>query len=183
MTLNEVAAWYMNAEEEPSDSLMSRIMAKVKSAINPENNSDNMFNKYSKLSALAKVAAKDISVDQLEEVNNQIAESGVNGVTVVTDSYMEKVSDYDDVKSENTTLKTDKSTLQTKVTDLETKITDKDNRIAELEEEVKNLGKKPAGSSGSPESKGGDTIPSGDGGNGDKDEFRTSVDDWARKHI
>lgn len=183
MNIKEVAAWYMNAEEEPSDSFMSCVLAKVKRAISPENNSDNMFNKYSKLSALAKVAAKDITIEQLEEVNNQIAESGVEGVTLVTDSYLEKVSDYDDVKAENTTLKTDKTHLQTKVTDLETKITDKDNRIAELEQEVKNLGNKPAGSSGSPESKAGDNIPSGDGGGGDKDEFRTSVDDWARKHM
>jgi len=183
MTLNEVAAWYMDAEQEPSDSFMQRIMSKVKNALNPETNSENMFNKYSKLSALAKVAAKDITIDQLEEVNNEIVKSGVEGVTVVTDSYLAGVADYENIKSENDTLKTDKTNLQTKVTDLETKVTDKDNRIKELEDEVKALGKKPAGDAGSPESKGGDQLPSGDGGEGDKDEYRTSVEDWARKHI
>lgn len=190
MNIKEVAAWYMNTEEEPSASFMSRILAKVKDAINPENNSDDMFNKYSKLSALAKVAVKDITAEQLEEVNNQIAESGVEGVTVVTDSYLEKVDNYDDVAAENATLKTDKTNLQTKVTNLEIKVTDlkksgtdKDNRIAELEEEVKALGGKPAGSSGSPESRNGDQLPDGDGGAGETDEFSSPIENWARKHV
>src|SRR5690606_26734200 len=66
MNIGQVAAWYMASTDEPTESFISKVISKVRNVINPEK-SENMFNKFSKLSALAKVAANDISKEVLEE--------------------------------------------------------------------------------------------------------------------
>lgn len=120
MSYGEVAAWYRGKNNE-----------------NESNNSENqnhMFNKYSKLSDLAKVAVNDRTTEQFEAVNEQIHKAGVEGVTVVSDSYLEGL--------ENAS--TENSGLKTKVTDLENSVNQKDAKITELENKVKDLGGKPA---------------------------------------
>ena len=144
MSIGQAAAWFDNK------------------TANSENQ-NNMFNKYGKLSDLAKVAVNDRTPEMFEEVNNQILKSGVEGVTLVTDSFLEdqekKISD-----------------LQAEKSSFETLITDKDRKILDLEKEVKDLGNKPAAKPGEPESNG-DNIPSGDGSEiKDEENFETPYD-------
>lgn len=140
MSYGQVAAWYEANADEPNEGFMQKILGRVKSALGGEsNNSKDMFgNKFSKLGALAKVAAGSVTDEQLAEVNAEIVAAGVQGVTVVLDSELEEKTGL------LTTLESDKTTLQTKVTDLEGQVSTKDARIAELEKEVKDLGGKPA---------------------------------------
>lgn len=155
MSYGQVAAWYQGKAQ------------KVES--NNSENQNNMFNKYSKLSELAKVAVNDRTVEQLEAVNEQIQKSGVEGVTIVSDSYLEGL---ENASSENESLKT-------KVTDLEKSVSDKDARIAELEKEVKDLGKKPAGNPTVTVTDKSDTP--GTGNQEDVDDFTTDYDREAQK--
>lgn len=120
MSYGEVAAWYRGKNNDVEN--------------NNSENQNNMFNKYSKLSDLAKVAVNDRTNEQFEAVNEQIQKAGVEGITVVSDSYLEGL---ENASTENTGLKT-------KVTDLENSVTQKDARIAELEKQVSDLGKKPS---------------------------------------
>lgn len=138
MSHDEVAAWYSGDEDTPSESFMNMVLNRVKSilpngVINSENQ-NNMFNKFGKLSDLAKTPVNDRTNEQFEAVNEQIQKAGIEGVTVVTDSYLEAIEAFE---GENTTLKTEKVALE-KV------VSDKDARIAVLESEVKALGGKPA---------------------------------------
>lgn len=64
-------------------------------AINPTDNklkSNNMFGKFSKLSALAGNAAESITADQVEAVNEQIEAAKIAGVTLVLDSEMKRIN-------------------------------------------------------------------------------------------
>lgn len=141
MSMLEVSAWF------DSNTLNS-------------NNQKEMFNnKFSKLSALAKVAVSDRTDANFEEVNNQIQEAGIEGVKVVSDIFIQD--------------------QETKVSDLESQIMTKDNRISELEQEVKNLGNKPADTPGTPGSDG-DNIPSGDGSEKKEEETIAPAETWAR---
>lgn len=139
MTQGQVAAWYNEQAQEPSESMLSKITGRLKAAFGVDNNSDNMFgNKFSKLGALAKVAAASITAQHVEDVNAQIVEAGIEGLTVVLDSELEtKVNLI-------TTLESDKKALETAKSALEQSVTDKDALIAKLEGEVKALGGKPA---------------------------------------
>lgn len=164
MSVSQVAAWYQ----------------KPKQIQNSDKN--NMFNKFNKLSALAKVAVADINATLLEEVNNQIQKEGVEGVTVVTDSYLESVSNIEAEKEALETKVKDFEALETKVKDLEAAAASKDSRIVALEKEVKDLGGKPASTPGAP-AKEEDKIPSGDGKVEVEDNFETSVDrEYAAYH-
>lgn len=149
MSMGQVAAWFTGK------------------ASNQEN--QNMFNKYGKLSDLAKVALNDRTPEMFEEVNNQIQKSGVEGVTLVTDSFLE-----DQEKQIND--------LQGDKTNLENSISEKDQKIADLEKQVNDLGSKPAAIPAAPESKG-DHIPSGDGTEPKDDVITTPTDAWARKML
>lgn len=139
MTQTQIAAWYNERMQEPSETLMQKITGRVKAALGVNNNSNDMFgNKFSKLGALAKLAAASITAQQVEDVNAQIVENGIEGVTLVLDSELEEKVNL------VTTLQSDKSALETKVSGLEQTVGEKDARIAELEKQVKDLGSKPA---------------------------------------
>lgn len=139
MTQTQIAAWYNERMQEPSESLMQKITGRLKAALGVNNNSNDMFgNKFSKLGALAKLAAASITAQQVDDVNAQIVENGIEGVTLVLDSELEEKVNL------VTTLQTDKSALETKVSGLEKTVGEKDARIAELEKQVKDLGSKPA---------------------------------------
>lgn len=146
MSMAQVAAWYQGKDPKKVDN---------------SENQNNMFNKLGKVSALAKVAAADLTADLLEAANANLQEQGVNGVTLVLDSELDA---HD----------TNVNDLQTKVTALESKVTAKDARIAELEKEVKDLGAKPGAESGKPIT---DKIdnPGGEG-NGEVEDFMTDYD-------
>lgn len=140
MTQIQVAAWYNEQAQEPSESFMSKITSRLKAAFGVDNNSNDMFgNKFSKLGALAKVAAASITAQHVEDVNAQIVEAGIEGLTVVLDSELESKVNL------ITTLESDKKALETVKSTLEKSVSDKDALIAKLEGEVKALGAKPAG--------------------------------------
>uniref|UniRef100_A0AC34GEI6 ATP-dependent Clp protease proteolytic subunit n=1 Tax=Panagrolaimus sp. ES5 TaxID=591445 RepID=A0AC34GEI6_9BILA len=113
MTQTQIAAWYNERMQEPSETLMQKITGRVKAALGVNNNSNDMFgNKFSKLGALAKLAAASITAQQVDDVNAQIVENGIEGVTLVLDSELEEKVNL------VTTLQTDKSALETKVSGL-----------------------------------------------------------------
>lgn len=175
MSHGQIAAWYDAQMDEPSDSMLAKITSRLKAAFGKQNNNDNMFgDKFSKLGALAKVAVGSITDAQLADVNAQIKEAKVEGITVVLDSELETV------RNENVTLNTEKTSLETDKSNLEASIVTKDARIVALEAEVLALKGKPAAEAGAPAAKGDDNIPEG-GQKEDRDEFRTSVEDWARR--
>ncbi|WP_288636820.1 MULTISPECIES: Clp protease ClpP [Sphingobacterium] len=155
MSYGQVAAWFQGK------------INKIET--NNSENQNNMFNKYSKLSELAKVAVNDRTNELFEAVNEQIQKAGVEGVTVVSDSYLEGL---ENASTENTGLKT-------KVTDLENSVTQKDARIAELEKQVKDLGSKPAEQPVVPVTDKNDT-PDG-GKKGEVEDFTTDYDREAIK--
>lgn len=49
------------------------------------------FNKFSKLSALSKVAAASITADQVKAINEEVVAEGIEGVTFCLDSDLEKI--------------------------------------------------------------------------------------------
>lgn len=156
--------------EETPDNVKNMSMVQVAAWFDSKsvdsNNQKEMFNKYGKLSDLAKVAVNDRTPEMFEEVNNQILKSGVEGVTLVTDSFLEdQEKEINDLKGEKTIL--------------ETSISDKDQKILDLEKQVKDLGNKPAVQPSTPESNG-DSIPSGDGSEKKDDEIESPTDKWAR---
>lgn len=169
MSYGQIAAWYAS-NEEPSEGMMSKIMSRLKTAFsNDKSNTEEMFgNKFSKLAAMAKVAVASITDEQLNEVNAQIAESGVEGLTVVKDSELESVS------NELEGLKTAQATLETDKKNLETKVSEKDARITELENEVAALKGKPATPPANVITDKDDNPDAGD--KKEVDDFATSVD-------
>src|SRR5690606_7146801 len=90
MNLMQVAAYYEERMHEPSESMMDKIINRVKSITgieNSQNKNDNMFgNKFPKMTALAKVAAANVTAELVEAANTEIANAEIEGVTLVLDS-------------------------------------------------------------------------------------------------
>lgn len=104
-----------------------------------------LSNKFKKLSALAKVAAAAITAEQVEEINTEIAEQEIEGVTLVLDTELQETVEAAE-----------------KVPGLEASIAEKDQEIKNLKDENAKLqakiDAKPAEEAGSPTSEG-DEIP------------------------
>lgn len=170
---HEIAAFYDERMEEPSDSFINKVVARMKKLpgiSNSNNKSNHMFgNKFPKMAALAKVAAADVTAKLVEAANTEIAEMEIEGVTLVLDSELQASVD------KITNLESEATEKDTKITDLEAAATVKDTEITNLKAKVAKLEGKPAEEVTTPVAKK-DTIPEGDGG-GEVDDFRTSVDD------
>ncbi|WP_353183560.1 head maturation protease, ClpP-related [Parapedobacter lycopersici] len=160
MKPEEVAAWYQARTDEPSPQFMDKVMAKIKAitGLDKDSKPENMFgNKFSKLTALAKVAAGSVTAEQVDAVNTEIAEAGIEGVSLVLDSELQE--------AEEKATKNDALVTQAK----------KDaDRIKELEQEVEALKKTPAAETTSPVTKKDDVISTGEGEN--VEDFTTSWD-------
>lgn len=164
MPLDQVAAWYDGRADAPSESFMQQVISGVKSAVKLDKSTGNMFgNKFSKLTALAKVAAGDVTAEQVAAVNTEIAEAEIEGVTLVLDSELEK---------ENNNL----VAAQERVTELEGEASAKDTKIAELEAKVAKLEGKPATTPATPVTDKGDNPETGTGEGNQEDAYMTSVD-------
>src|SRR5690606_17542845 len=109
-----------------------------------------------------------VTKEDVDAVNEQIVEAGVQGVTVVLDTELETVT------NENDQLKADKQALESDKTALEQKVSEKDAKIAELESKLAKAEGKPAAEAGAP-AKEGDNLPEGDG-SVKEDEFITDFD-------
>jgi ATP-dependent Clp protease protease subunit len=124
-------------------------------------------NKLKKMHALAKVAAAAITAEQVEEINTEIAEAEIEGVTLVLDTDLaETVADAE------------------KVPALEASVTAKDTEIGNLKTQVANLQKelkKPADDAGNPPPKGDDEQPEGD--KPPVENYATSVDAELKKYL
>lgn len=169
MSHGQVAAWYEAQQEEPSETLINKLTNRLKTVFGGAKiNQEDMFgNKFSKLSALAKVVGA-VTKEDVDAVNEQIVEAGVQGVTVVLDTELETVT------NENDQLKADKQALESDKTALEQKVSEKDAKIAELESKLAKAEGKPAAEAGAP-AKEGDNLPEGDG-SVKEDEFITDFD-------
>ena len=167
MSHGQIAAWYAS-NEEPSESLISKLTSRLKSAFTNEksNNTEDMFgNKFSKLGALAKVAVATITAEQLVDVNAQIVESGVEGLTLVKDEELE-------------TFNNELEGLKASKTALETSVGEKDARITALEIEVATLKGKPAGTPAAVVTDKDDNPGTGEGE--EVEDYETSVDREAK---
>lgn len=162
-----------NIPEDIQNKSFDKVAAIFK--IKPENiqnlnTENNMFgNKFSKLTALAKVAAKDLTQDQVDAVNTQIAEAEIEGCTLVLDSELEETS------NKVTNLETENGTLKTSVTEKETEIANLKTKVSDLE---KKLGK-PADEGNTPPPTGDDNQPEGE--KPPVDNFETSTDRALKK--
>lgn len=172
LSYHQVAAYYDERMEEPSESLMSKIMNRLKSYTgidNSNNKNDNMFgNKFPKLTALAKVAAASVTADLVEAANTDIANAEIEGVTLVLDSELEATS------KKVTDLEADVTAKDTSILALQKKVTDKDTEIENLKKEVNTLKGKPAGDSVQPKAVK-DVVPEGEKEK-EVENFLTSVD-------
>src|SRR5690606_962278 len=96
MTFSQVAAYYDERMQEPSDSFMDKVIDRVKSftGSNSSNNKNqNMFgNKFPKMTAMAKVAVASITAEMLTEANAEIEKAEIEGVTLVFDSELEETT-------------------------------------------------------------------------------------------
>lgn len=161
LSFDEVAAFYNeNDEEEISPSLMAKIKAQIQSLINPKNTEM----KFTKLEALAKLGAENLTDELVEAVKTELAEAEIEGVTIVKDTEMVDLA----TKAEK--LVTVEATLATKEADMLVK----DALIADLQAQLK----APADEGGNPDGVVGNEIPGGE----PKNEFRTSVDDELAKY-
>lgn len=169
MSPEQVAAWYDERMEEPSQSFMTKVMDGVREMVGmgKDSKTENMFNnKFSKLTALAKVAAGEVTAEQVEAVNTEIAEAGIEGVTIALDSELATADQN----------ATDLEAANLKVTDLEAQATKDQSTIAALKAELAKLKGKPAAESTNPTTGKDDEIPTGEGEE-EVDNFRTSVDE------
>ncbi|HWK58724.1 MAG TPA: head maturation protease, ClpP-related [Parapedobacter sp.] len=169
MSPEQVAAWYDERMEEPSQSFMAKVMDQVGAMIglNKDQNPKNMFgNKFSKLTALAKVAAGDVTAEQVDAVNTEIAEAGIEGVTLALDSELATAEQN----------ATDLVEAKKKVTDLEARATKDNATIEALKAEVAELKGKPAAETTTTKTDKDDVIPTGEKEE-EVDNFRTSVDE------
>ncbi|MFD2741954.1 MULTISPECIES: head maturation protease, ClpP-related [Sphingobacterium] len=175
MSVGQIAAWYDQNAQEPSDELVNKLANRLKPVLNQNLNNESMFgNKFSKMSALAKKAAGSITAQELEEANAQMVENGIEGVTMVLDSELETV------QNENTSLKTDKENLLKDKKAFETSISEKDSEIKKLSDEIAALKGKPAAEAGKPSTDKDDVVNTGEQESGDE-EFMTSVDRKAQQ--
>src|SRR5690606_1941823 len=158
LSFSQIAAFYDERMEEPSESFMSKVLDRVKAFTGNEKSNlknDNMFgNKFPKMTALAKVAVANMTAELVQAANTEIAEAEIEGVTLVLDSELEAAT--------------------TKVTGLETSVTEKDTEIQNLKNEIEALKKKPAASSTQPPADD-DNIPDGKDGK-EVEDFTTSTD-------
>lgn len=169
MSPEQVAAWYDERMEEPSQSFMAKVMDQVGAMIgmNKDQNPKNMFgNKFPKLTALAKVAAGNVTAEQVEAVNTEIAEAGIEGVSFALDSELEE--------AENKV--TDVEAKETRIKELEAQATKDAGTIKALQDEVKQLKGKPAAEATTPKTEKDDNITTGEEEE-EVDNFRTSVDE------
>lgn len=83
MSMDKVAALYRDNQDEPSASLLQKVIAKVEDFLKPKN---EQMSKFLKLVALAAVAAEAITADQMKSVNDEIQAEGIKGITAVLDS-------------------------------------------------------------------------------------------------
>lgn len=169
LSMSQVAAFYNERMEEPSQSFMDKVLSKIpgfSTGNTSQQQSDNMFgNKFKNLNALAKVAAASITAEALAAANTEIAENEIEGVTLVLDSELETVT------NRNTQLEANAKTDADKIKDLE-------GQVANLTREVdafKAKDKAPASEASAPVSKGNDSIPEGEGGS-KVENFETSAD-------
>lgn len=172
MSMGQLVAYYDDQMHEPTDSMMDKIMKRLKSFTgneNSQNKNQNMFgNKFPKMIAMAKVAAADVTASMVADANKEIENAEINGVTLVLDSELE------DTTKKVTDLEASVSDKDKKINTLETSVTDKDKEINDLKEEIKALKGKPATEPETPKAED-DTIP-GDEGKDKSDEFMTDTD-------
>uniref|UniRef100_F4C2E1 ATP-dependent Clp protease proteolytic subunit n=1 Tax=Sphingobacterium sp. (strain 21) TaxID=743722 RepID=F4C2E1_SPHS2 len=168
LSFGQIAAYYNERMEEPTQSLVDKVLAKItgKTSGSTQNQSDNMFgNKFPKMKALAKVAAASHTAEAIEAVNTEIAENEIEGVTLVLDSELEQVN------NRNTQLENNAKADATKIANLESK-------IKELEAEVANYkakDKTPAAESAAPVTNANDRIAEG-ADTREVENFETSAD-------
>ena len=151
--------------------------------------SNNMFgNKFSKLSALAGVAAASITAEQVEEVNKQISAQNIEGVTLCLDSELEKYA-----KSENSTAAADLVKANSTIEELRTQLKAEQDKVTTLTEEkstlttsnetlqakVEELGGEAADQRTTGKKVGSDNIPETD--NGSEDEVISEADAQLKK--
>ena len=172
MSLMEVAAYYEERMEEPSDSLIDKVMNRMQSLTGIEfsnHKNTNMFgNKFPKMTALAKVAAANVTAELVEAANTEIQNAEIAGVTLVLDSELEETS------NKVTNLEAEAATNATKITNLETSVSQKDEEIKNLQAKVAKLEGKPAAAANTPESDD-DIIPEGEKDE-EEDNFETQTD-------
>ncbi|RYD76893.1 MAG: Clp protease ClpP [Sphingobacteriales bacterium] len=127
---------------------------------NPQNNNPDMSliqfnNPFKGISALAKVAANEVTDDQLKAVHDELEAEGVKGFTMVkTVDLTETVTNSEKVPG-----------LEKEVTDLKTAQTTDQQTITDLKLEVANLKKdlgKPAAEATAPTTTATDDTPAGD---------------------
>lgn len=111
-----------NIQEQPMDKIAAFYSGKIPQQTTQLTNNQNMLfgDKFKSLSALAKVAAADVTADQVKAVNEEIEKEKIPGVTLVLDTAYQLVLDKAD-----------------KVDDLEKQISEKDQKILDLEKTVK----------------------------------------------
>jgi ATP-dependent protease ClpP protease subunit len=112
--------------EDATNQPLDKIAAFYNSNSNPKPpqiNNETMFGskKFNALSALAKVAAGDITPEQVKAVNDEIEAENIPGVTLVLDSVLQAVSDKADTVDALTAAAAIKDQ---KIKDLEKKISD-----------------------------------------------------------
>ncbi len=165
LSMQKVAALYRGEQDEPSASLVTKIIAEVKDFLKPKN---EQMSKFLKLVSLAAVAAEAITADQMKSVNDEIQAEGIKGITAVLDT-------------ELATLRADAEKAKG--------IDGKDEEIKNLKAEVEKeklanaeLQKKvdaPADDAGTPAAQKDDKTPEG---KKDEEDYSTSVDAEAKKY-
>lgn len=162
LSFKQIAALYQPEKQddrEPSPSFMAKIEAKIQSLINPKNTEM----KFTKLEALAKLGAQNVTEELVNAVKTELAEAEIEGVSIVLDSVLEK----------NTTDLADANLLvQQGVSDLAAKdaeLVAHTATIADLQAQLK----APADEGGNPAGAVGNEIP---GGSQEPVYNKTSVD-------
>lgn len=142
--------------EKVPENIKNMSMQKVAALYNPQiavTNNDHMFgNKFKNLSALAKVAAADITAAQLQAINDEIVAQEIQGVTLVLDTELETAAN---AVAQNTTLTAQVTEKDQKITDLTAEL---DAQKAIVAEQTKKLGK-PVEDAGAPPVTKTDTTP------------------------
>lgn len=172
LSQHEIAAYYEDRMQEPSPHFMKKVMDQVKAFTGhgkANNKSNNMFgNKFSKMTALAKVAAADVTAELVEAANTEIAEMEIEGVTLVLDSELQ------DSVDRISNLESEAGEKDTKITNLEAAAAQKETEITNLKSELAKLKGKPAEDPVQPKAEKNDAITTGEADQ--KDDFATSVD-------
>ncbi len=169
------------AQDVPKD-IKNMSLQQVAALYNPEipvtqlNNHDmsliSINNKFKGLSALAKVAAEDITADQLKAVNDEIEAEGIKGLTVVLDADLqETVEAAGKVEGLQASITAKDGEIQTLKAELQK---EKDAKTA-LQKKLDNASEDPA----APPASGNDEVP----GDGKKDEEEKTPQDVEMANI